>query len=77
MIMDPEELRTHIETASRHRGYQARQLTSRILGTCWPGGSEDRIDRAALDWLAFWQPDRNGAALPACSCAAGRCAVCN
>jgi hypothetical protein len=75
--MDPEELRTHIDSASRIRGYQARELTSRIVATCWPGGSEDRIDRGALDWRAFSHLDRGGAALPACSCAAGRCAVCN
>jgi hypothetical protein len=75
--MDPEELRTHIESASRYRGYQARQLTSRIVGTCWPGGSEDRIDRTALDWLTFSHPDHSGAPLPACSCAVGHCGVCN
>jgi hypothetical protein len=75
--MDLEELRHHIELASPHCGYQARQLTSQIVASCWPGGPADRVDRAALDWVALWHPDLTGAALPACSCTAGHCGVCN
>jgi hypothetical protein len=75
--MNYEDLRTHIEAASLHRSYQARQLTADIVGTCWPGGSEDRLDRAALEWLRLWRPECSSASLPACSCAAGYCTVCN
>ena len=75
--MTPEELRPHIETASLPSGYQARQLTSRIVTTCWPGGADDHVDRAALEWLRLWRPRHGVPSLPACSCAHGHCAVCN
>jgi hypothetical protein len=69
--MDQDDLRRHIEAAT------PLGLTSRIVHACWPGGAEDRTDRAALHWVRRWRPERLGAALPACSCAAGRCPVCN
>lgn len=75
--MNPEDLRPHIASASLHCGYQARQLTARIVSTCWPGGAEDHVDRAALAWLRLWRPGRGAPALPVCSCPTGRCTVCN
>jgi hypothetical protein len=75
--MTPEELRPHIELASVHRGYRARQLTARIVTVCWPGGPADRIEPSALDWLRLWRPQRSDPPLPACSCASGHCQLCN
>jgi hypothetical protein len=43
---------------------------------CWPGGP-DRTVTAALEWLRRWGPRRTIAAPPVCTCAQGRCSVCN
>jgi hypothetical protein len=75
--MTPEELRPHISSASPHCSYQARQLTTRFITTCWPGGTSDRLERSALDWLRHWRPQRGGTSVPVCSCASGHCTVCN
>jgi hypothetical protein len=75
--MSPKELRQHIESAVRRAEPEGRRETSRLLGACWPGGAEDRTERAALAWVRRWRPARAGAPLPVCSCTAGRCLVCN
>jgi hypothetical protein len=75
--MDREELRHHIDTAALGDGPTAQQLTSLILGECWPGGPEDRTERAALEWLRGWHPEAAGIDLPRCSCSTGRCVLCN
>jgi hypothetical protein len=49
----------------------------RLAARCWPGGSADRSEPVALNWVRRWHPARSAAALPVCSCHAGRCAVCN
>jgi len=48
-----------------------------MLRHSWPGGSRDRSEPVALEWVRRWGPRRIGALLPACSCTAGRCRVCN
>ena len=40
------------------RSTESRRLTALILGACWPGGPEDRTERAALDWLRRWRPEQ-------------------
>jgi hypothetical protein len=75
--MNPRELHEHIKAASRRAAPEAHRHTSRLLRACWPGGSQDRSERAALAWVQRWRPERIGAKLPACSCSTGRCAVCN
>ena len=51
-------------------------LTARLRESCWPG-SDDRTDALAREWLR-----RRGLAVPTpktegCTCATGRCRVCN
>ncbi|HTU87689.1 MAG TPA: hypothetical protein VMF57_19070 [Solirubrobacteraceae bacterium] len=79
--MDREELRHHIDSVALGEEPTAQQLASLFLGECWPGGPEDRTERAALDWLRRWHPDAAAAAseaeLPRCSCSTGRCVLCN
>jgi len=75
--MDREELRHHIDSAAPSGGAAALQLTSLIFDRCWPGGSADRSERAALEWLRQWHPDSIATELPSCSCSTGRCIVCN
>jgi hypothetical protein len=75
--MNNNEIRAHIQAASTETAADVVGLTSRIIRTCWPGGPEDRTEPAALEWLRYWRPQRFAAELPACTCATGRCAVCN
>ena len=51
-------------------------LTARLQGSCWPGG-EDRTEPAAREWVRRWGPGRHPPLGLTCSCAGGRCAVCN
>jgi hypothetical protein len=75
--MTREELRHHIDSAAPRGGTESRRLAALILSACWPGGPEDRTERAALDWLRHGQPGQINAELPACSCSTGRCVLCN
>jgi phosphopantothenoylcysteine synthetase/decarboxylase len=75
--MDDEELREHITLASNGDQFRLQGLTAEIVASCWPGGSQDRSDRTATEWLRRWRPEKVGAVLPACSCVNGHCAVCN
>jgi hypothetical protein len=75
--MPNEPIRQHIEALASRSPAETSDLTSGILRNCWPGGGEDRTQPAALAWVRRWRPERLGATLPACACAAGRCAVCN
>jgi hypothetical protein len=75
--MDHDELRHHLDAAGAPLRAGTRSLVTRLAARCWPGGVEDRSDRAALQWVRRWRPERAGAVLPACSCAVGHCAVCN
>ena len=72
-----EELRHHIDSAAPRGGTESRRLAALIVSACWPGGPEDRTERAALDWLRRWRPEQIHAELPACSCASGHCVLCN
>jgi hypothetical protein len=70
-----EAIRSHIEAARQPR--EAMQLALRIGRHCWPGGHADRTTPAALEWVRRWGPRGVKPATPDCSCAHGRCAVCN
>jgi hypothetical protein len=66
--MDRDEIRRHIRSAATHG------VTRHIMPRLSP---EDRIEPAALRWLRRWRPERAAVSLPVCSCAVGRCAICN
>jgi hypothetical protein len=75
--IDDDEIREHIELAVAPGGWESARMTARIVRACWPGGAQDRTERAALAWLRLWRPERAGPTLPACSCSTGRCLLCN
>ena len=77
MCMDREHLHAHIQIAARRDSPEAWRMAARMLRACWPGGPDDRTEPAARGWLSRWHPTAAAAALPACECASGRCAVCN
>jgi hypothetical protein len=61
--------------AARGRAETAALATALRRG-CWPGGG-DRTDATSREWLRRWGPRGVTPATPLCSCAAGRCSVCN
>ena len=75
--MNPEELRHHLRSLSPAAVAQVRALRVQIVAGCWPGGSQDRFEPGALQWLRRWHPERAGVDFPRCACGAGRCGVCN
>jgi hypothetical protein len=74
---DREVVVSHIQSLTTRGWVETMQLTRRIGSGCWPGGSSDRTEPGALEWVRGWGP--NGVAPPqaGCSCAQGRCALCN
>jgi hypothetical protein len=74
---DDDHIREHIAAVSARDEAETTTLISRIQRACWPGGAGDRTEPSARSWLKRWRPARAAAPVPACSCAHGRCAVCN
>ena len=75
--MNPDELRRHLRSLSPAALGEVRALRAQIVEGCWPGGSHDRFEPSAREWLRRWHPERAGIGLPRCACATGRCGVCN
>ena len=51
------------------------EMLAEILAARW--SATDHHDPAALEWLRRWTPKPAHLITPACTCAAGRCGVCN
>jgi hypothetical protein len=66
----------HVALVAARSEDATRRLGEAIAGRCWPGMG-DRTVPVALEWVRRWGPGRITPALPACSCQAGRCPVCN
>ena len=72
-----DEVLAHIESISSRTRHDGLQLADVINSRLWPGGSTDRTEPGAVDWLRRWRPD-GPAPLPlVCGCATGRCLLCN
>lgn len=67
----------HIESISMRRELDTQRLVSAMARRCWPGGRGDRSKPVASEWVRRWAPRSVGVLPPACSCALGRCGVCN
>jgi hypothetical protein len=67
-LIDSVRSRSDVQTAALGASLQRR---------CWPGGTADRSEPAALPWVRRWGPAQITPASPECSCAVGRCSVCN
>lgn len=65
--------------ASVARGTEAErdELADALRQRCWPGGGADRTEPVARDWVRLWGPQRLGAVVMRCTCAQGRCDLCN
>jgi hypothetical protein len=65
-----------IETIAGWTDADKDRLASMLGGHCYPGGPVDRREPSGLEPLRRWRPG----AIPApliCSCARGRCRICN
>jgi hypothetical protein len=67
----------HIASISTRAESDTERLISVLLGVCWPGGTADRREPGALEWVRRWGPRRSMQIWLACSCKVGRCQVCN
>lgn len=66
-----------IASVARRSDAEARELARTIARRCWPVAPADRDEPAAREWLRRWSPRPAPLLPPACSCASGRCTVCN
>jgi hypothetical protein len=66
MSMD-EPIRNHIEAIAA-----ARDVPRLLVAV-----SGDRTHPVAREWVRRWRPARAAVAVAVCSCATGRCALCN
>ena len=66
-----------IETVATWTDADKDRLASMLGAHCWPGGILDRNNPRGRESRRGWQPGGTLPAIPACSCARGRCAVCN
>ncbi|MEA2247285.1 MAG: hypothetical protein QOH46_1814 [Solirubrobacteraceae bacterium] len=70
-------LEAMIESVGTRTDAQAEQLTTALGNRCWPGGSSDHTVPTGRDWVRRWGPRRLGPVALHCSCAQGRCRLCN
>jgi uncharacterized protein YgbK (DUF1537 family) len=74
---DPTFVAAHIGAIASRSLRESDALMHDLARRSWPGGSADRSEPAALEWVRRWGPGRLTASPLDCSCAQGRCAVCN
>jgi hypothetical protein len=79
MSPDPRAsaIAAHIESVSARGDHETNRLVSAMLERSWPGGTGDRTEAVALEWVRRWGPRSAGMTAPACSCARGHCSTCN
>ena len=67
----------HIAAASRRTAEDNNRLTAILRGWCWPGGPEDTTDAIARNLVRSRGPAFLTKVALECTCAQGRCALCN
>lgn len=75
--MSDDFARKHIASLVAEARRGPLKAARRLEAACWPGGSADRVEPAASEWLARWHPARAAAATPVCGCSTGHCPICN
>jgi hypothetical protein len=74
---DDDALAAHIESIAARNDFTAGRLARMLARHAWPGGGSDHHSPAAVEWVRRWGPRGLTPLAPECSCAQGRCAVCN
>jgi hypothetical protein len=67
----------HIAAMKRRSDEDHDRLVGILEAGCWPGGPEDRTVPAAHGWVRRWASACPHTVTVTCTCAQGRCAVCN
>lgn len=75
--MDESLLHAMIRSVARRTDAEAHELARGLARRCWPVEPGDHDEPVAREWLRRWLPRPATIGRPACSCASGRCAVCN
>jgi hypothetical protein len=79
--MDDPPLRAraeaHIAARACRTAADHDRLASHLRGWCRPGGATDRTEPVARGWVPRWGPARLDAVVLECTCAQGRCPLCN
>ena len=66
-----------VESVSARSGTETDHLIAGMLGRHWPGGTGDRTEIVARDWVQRWAPRSSGVTPPTCLCKEGHCPICN
>ena len=66
-----------VEAIASRSAPETERLATMLRSSCWPGDGSDRRVPGALDWVRRWGPNGKSKLPVVCSCAAGRCFVCN
>ena len=66
-----------IEALAARSESETHSLARMLLRRSWPGDSMDRRQPGAVEWVRRWGPSGPAPLPPGCSCAVGRCGVCN
>jgi len=74
---DQAHLAEHIDSIATRSQRASERLATALLHRAWPGGSADRSEPAGLEWVRRWGPANMAPAALTCSCAQGRCVLCN
>ena len=74
---DARLVASHVVALSDRTSTETALLMATMVRSSWPGGIGDRIERPGLEWLRRWQAKGGGVIAPDCTCAEGRCRVCN
>ena len=66
-----------VESLSARSGTDTDRLMAVMLERSWPGGTGDRTEGVAREWVKRWAPRSAGATAPVCGCRDGHCPICN
>jgi uncharacterized protein YgbK (DUF1537 family) len=75
--VDPAFVAAQVSAIAARSRRESDVLMLDLSRRTWPGGTADRTEPAALEWVRRWGPGRLTASPLDCSCEQGRCAVCN
>jgi len=73
----PDQVASFIRAAAGRTPADTDRLAAMLREGCWPGGAVDRSEPGAREWLRRWRPASSAPPMFECSCARGRCRVCN
>jgi hypothetical protein len=78
MADDPRDrqIAGYIDSIAARSEHEGERLAWSMISRSWPDASDCTVP-AAREWVRRWGPRGLAPIPPACSCAVGRCGVCN